>query len=107
MRPSFSLPLSLGCTAAALGRAGGRRAAAEAGAAEVQHGQRSAGRRECEIFHSMPKSPGRDAAANRASHLFIRLQAELKNKLSERNKLISEYEVTHRLAGTLVRLLSP
>lgn len=91
-----SLSLALGCSAAAPGRAGGRRATAEAGAAEVQHGQRSAGRRECEISHSMPKTPCRTgAAANHASHLFVRLQAELKNQLSERNKLISEYEVTH------------
>lgn len=108
LSPSPTLSPSLGCSAAAPGRAGGRRAAAEAGVAEVQHGQRSVGWRECEIFHSMPKSPCRTgAAANHTSHLFIGLQAELKNKLSERNKLISEYEVTHRLAGTLVHLLNP
>lgn len=108
LSPSLSLSLSLGCPAAAPGRAGGRRAAAEAGAAEVQHGQRSAGWRECEISHSIPRRPGQaGAAANHASHVFICSQAELKNKLSERNKLISEYEVMHRLAGTLVHLLNP
>lgn len=45
---------SLGCSAAATGSAGGRCAAAQAGATEVQHGQRSAGRGKCETsddFH--------------------------------------------------------
>lgn len=42
--PSFSL----GCSAAALGSAGGCRAAAKAGTIEEQHGQRSAGRGKCE-----------------------------------------------------------
>lgn len=48
--PSFSL----GCSAAAPGSAGGCCAAAEAGDTEVQHGQRSTGRRKCETnddFH--------------------------------------------------------
>lgn len=42
------LPLSLGCLAAASGFTGGRCAAAKAGSAEVQHGQRSAGERKRE-----------------------------------------------------------
>lgn len=53
---SISLPLSLslGCSAAAPDRAGGRCAAAEAGATEVQHGQRSARSRECEMKLRFP-----------------------------------------------------
>lgn len=37
---------------------------------------------------------------------FICFQAELKHKLSERDKLISDYEVLHIIAGTLMHLLN-
>lgn len=45
---------SLGCSAAALGSAGGCSAAAKAGTTEVQHGQRSAGGGKCETSDDFP-----------------------------------------------------
>lgn len=110
------LLLSLGCAAAAPVSAGGRRAAAKAGATEVQHGQRSVGRRKCETSDDFLFWPdkifGWDASVRRRnlSRAYriphsARLQEELKRKLSERNKLLTEYEVRPFITYTVMDFL--
>lgn len=103
--PPPSSSFSLGCSAAAPGSAGGCCAAAKAGTTEVQHGQRSAWRGKCEkwwfpfdtLKYFTCLTHGCrfmwEQYSTHTSRCCICLQAELKHKLSERNKLLSEYEV--------------